>query len=120
MRIIIVLVAVTVATLQAQNPARLSFEEAVKIGLERNVLLKQQKNQLELNQVQKTAGYAAFLPNVNLTGTYQKQNGQQPNTTTGNLEDLSTTYFGTQVNAGVNLFNGSDTSLKAYIFGLIN
>jgi outer membrane protein len=106
MRIITVLVAVTVTALQAQNPAQLSFEEAVKIGLERNVLLKQQKNQLEFNQVQKTAGYAAFLPNVNLTGSYQKQNGQQPNTTTGNLEDLSTTYFGTQVNAGVNLFNG--------------
>jgi outer membrane protein len=100
------LVVMMATRLVAQNPAQLSFEEAVKIGLERNVLLKQQKNQLEFNQVQKMAGYANFLPNVNLTSTLQRQAGQQPNTTTGNLEDLQTTFFNAQLNGNLNVFNG--------------
>lgn len=90
----------------AQNPAELSFEEAVKIGLERNVLLKQQKNQLEFNQVQKMAGYAGLLPSLSVNATYQRQSGQQQNTTSGNLEDLKTDYLGGRLNANMNLFNG--------------
>jgi outer membrane protein len=90
----------------AQNPAQLTFEEAVKLGLERNVALKQQKNQLELSQAQKMAGYGNFLPSVNINSTFQQQAGQQPNTTTGNLEDLKTTYLGAQLNGNVTLFNG--------------
>jgi outer membrane protein len=90
----------------AQNPAQLTFEEAVKLGLERNVTLKQQKNQLELNQAQKMAGYGNFLPGINITSAFQQQAGQQPNTTTGNLEDLKTTYVGAQLNGNVTVFNG--------------
>jgi outer membrane protein len=52
------------------------------------------------------AGYAAFLPSLNVSGNVQKQSGQQPNTTTGDLENLQTTYMGAQFNSGMNLFNG--------------
>lgn len=100
---LLIVVAIHVS---GQNPAQLTFEEAVKIGLERNVTLKQQKNQLEFNQVQKTAGYANFLPSVSLNGTFQRQSGQQQNTTSGDLEDLKTDYFGARINGNLNLFNG--------------
>jgi outer membrane protein len=95
-----------IAFSQDGTPAVLTFNEAVHIGLKRNMLLNQQKNQLMANQAQKLAGYGNFLPNLNLTSNYTHQNGNQQNTTTGDLENLSTDYFGTQLNANLTLFNG--------------
>lgn len=91
---------------QDKNPAVLSFNEAVQIGLKRNVLLNQQKNQLMANQAQKLAAYGNFLPSLSLTSNYTHQNGNQQNTTTGDLEDLSTDYFGAQLNGNLTIFNG--------------
>jgi outer membrane protein len=91
---------------RTQTITNLTFEEAVKIGLERNVLLNQQKNQLVFNQAQKLNGIGNFFPSVNVTSTYQHQAGQQQNTTSGNLEDLSTDYFGSQINGNFTVFNG--------------
>lgn len=100
------LLVATVVTIRAQNPSQLTFEEAIRIGMERNVLIKQQQNQLEVNQTQKAASFGAFLPSVNVTTTFQRQEGQQPNTLNGDLEDLKTNYFGSQINGNLNLFNG--------------
>ena len=100
------LLLVSTLSIMAQKSGELTFEEAVKIGLERNVALNQQKNQLELNQVQKMAGIGNFLPTINVNSTFQRQGGQQPNTTTGDLEDLKTNYFGAQLNGNLTLFNG--------------
>ena len=50
----ILVIILTVTLAWAQNPiTKLTFEEAVTIGLERNMVLNQQKNQLEANQAQK-------------------------------------------------------------------
>lgn len=92
--------------IMGQNPARISFEEAIKLGLDRNILLKQQQNQLAFNQTQKANSYAIMLPSVNLTSTFQRQEGQQPNTLDGGLEDLKTNYLGAQFNGNLTLFNG--------------
>ncbi len=91
---------------RTQTITKLTFEEAVKIGLERNVLLNQQKNQLVFNQAQKLNGIGNFFPSINLTSTYQHQKGQQQNTTSGDLEDLSTDYFGSGINGNFTIFNG--------------
>ena len=99
----------TTILVAAQNPAQLTFEEAVKIGLERNVTLKQQKNQLELNQVQKMAGYANFLPSINATSRFLRQSGQQPSAQTGDLIDLKTNNFNASLNGNLTLFNGFRT-----------
>ncbi len=90
--------------LQAQ--VKLTFEESVKIGLKKNVALNQQKNQLIVNQEQRLNSYGNFLPNLNITGNYNHQSGQQPNSTTGDLEDLETDYIGAQFNASVPIFSG--------------
>jgi outer membrane protein len=91
---------------QDQPPAKLTFEEAVKIGLKRNVLLNQQKNQLEVNQAQKLNAVGTFIPGLNIGGYYQHQDGQQPNTISGDLEDISTDGTGAQLNANLIIFNG--------------
>src|SRR5687767_1185641 len=91
---------------QDQTPAKLTFEDAVKIGLKRNVLLNQQKNQLEVNQAQKLNAVGNFLPGLNAQGYYQHQTGQQPDQTTGDLVDSETDNAGYQLNANLPIFNG--------------
>jgi outer membrane protein len=91
---------------QDKTPAKLTFEEAVKIGLERNVTLNTQKNLLEVNQAQKLNAIGNFIPGLNVTGNMNHQDGQQQNQGTGELEDLKTDYAGYQLNANFILFNG--------------
>jgi len=109
-----VIASIICISLQAQNqsqvqdktPAKLTFEDAVKIGLKRNVLLNQQKNQLEVNQAQKLNAVGNFLPGLNAQGYYQHQTGQQPDQTTGDLVDSETDNAGYQLNANLPIFNG--------------
>lgn len=105
-RVFVITLLSSYFVISAQNPSQLTFEEAIKIGLERNVLLKQQQNQLTVNQMQRNNSYAVILPSVSLTSTFQRQEGQQPNTLDGGLEDLKTNYFGAQFNGNLTLFNG--------------
>jgi len=101
------LVVISTISLRAQvQVTKLTFEEAVAIGLQRNVILNQQKNQLEATQAQKLNAIGNYMPNLNITGQAQRQEGQQANTTNGNLEDLTTDYLGAQINAGLTVFNG--------------
>ena len=94
------------ASAQDQAPGKLTFEQAVKIGLKNNVTLNTQKNQLIVNQAQKLNAIGTFIPGLNAQGYYQHQAGQQPNTTTGNLEDIDTDYVQYQLNANLTIFNG--------------
>jgi len=103
---ILSLFSLTCYAQETKGKTILTFDEAVKIGLRKNVDLNQQKNQLVANQAQKLGAYGNFLPNLNLTGNFTHQEGQQQNTTSGNLEDLSTDYLGGQFNVNLNLFNG--------------
>jgi outer membrane protein len=89
-----------------QAPSKLTFEDAVRIGLEKNVTLNTQKNQLEATQALKLSSIGNYLPNLNVTGNLNHQSGQQQNQGTGELEDLNTDYAGYQVNASYTIFNG--------------
>ncbi|MBL7875997.1 MAG: TolC family protein [Cyclobacteriaceae bacterium] len=105
--VLILTIISPIGWLSAQSPVtKLTFEEAVVIGLQRNVILNQQKNQLEATQAQKLNAIGNYMPNLNLTGAFQRQEGQQANTTNGNLENLTTDYVGAQLNAGLTVFNG--------------
>jgi outer membrane protein len=108
-RIIFSVIASTLfLSLQAQDPspAKLTFEEAVKIGLEKNVTLNTQKNLLEVSQAQKLNSIGNFVPGVNIQGGLNHTSGQQQNQGTGELEDLNTDYVNYGVNANLTLFNG--------------
>lgn len=103
----LVLFVSAAGSLWAQNQvSKLTFEEAVAMGLQRNVILNQQKNQLEANQAQKLNAVGNYMPNLNITGAVQRQEGQQSNTTNGSLENLTTDYVGAQLNSNLTVFNG--------------
>lgn len=90
----------------SQAPAQLTYEEAISIGLKNNVLLNQQKNTLLSRHVAKTAGIAAFTPNIFAQGQYATNTGQQPDPENGDLKDLTISSLGASLNANLIIFNG--------------
>ncbi len=53
-----------VASAQELTKKTLTFEDAVKIALQNGMLLNQQKNNLELNQIQKTSNILGLGPTL--------------------------------------------------------
>jgi outer membrane protein len=85
---------------------KLTFKEAVKIGLEKNVNLNQQKNTLYSRQVQRNQSRAAFTPIVYAQGQASRNEGQQPNPTDGTFENLTVDQLFGSLNAEMPIFNG--------------
>lgn len=109
MRVIIFFLVVWVGSYQAQaqsDTVVLTFSEAVKIGLDKNVTLNQQKNTLYSRQVQRNQSRAAFLPSVGINGSASRTDGKQPNPDGGELVDLSNDYVTASIGAQMTLFNG--------------
>ena len=101
---------VAVLCVQAQDnnekPVTLTFQEAIKIGLKSNVILNQQKNILYSRHVAKTAGIAAFTPNIFAQGQVFTNTGQQPDPENGDLKNLTVTNASGSLNANLIVFNG--------------
>lgn len=93
-------------TQQEQDTFRLTYREAVRIALQNNLTLNQQKNNLIVRQVQKNQSIAAFLPSLSIQSSARHTDGQQPNPDGGELLDLSVDNVDANIQAGVVLFNG--------------
>lgn len=97
----------TLSEIQGQEMARkLTFKEAVKIGLEKNLNLNQQENLLISSQVNKSAGLLAMAPNVNITGNAGRNDGNSFNQQQGQVVNGVIDFFGANANANLPLFNG--------------
>ena len=96
----------SVIFVNAQDTLELPYREAVRIALENNLDLNQQKNILVARQVQKNQGVAAFLPGVAIQGSASHTDGQQPNPDGGELLNLSVDNVNANIQAGLTLFNG--------------
>lgn len=96
-----------VAFVHGQEPVKtLSFKEAVKIGLEKNLALNQQENFLIASQVNKTAGILRMAPSVNVTGNAGRNDGNSFNQQQGQVVNGVIDFFGANINANMPLFNG--------------
>lgn len=91
---------------QTDQSLRLPYKEAVKIALENNLNLNQQKNNLFSRHVQRNQSIAAFLPNLLVQGQATHTEGQQPNPDGGELLDLSVDNLNANIQSGITLFNG--------------
>ncbi len=89
-----------------QESISLSFEEAVKIALEKNVDLNTQKNNLEVSEARRLQGYGNFLPTVNASSFGQRTEGLQINPITGEGKNITSDQIGASVNANYTIFNG--------------
>jgi outer membrane protein len=104
-----ILISCVLGQVCAQETApviKLSHQDAVKIGLDKNLDLNQQKNTLFARQVQKNQSIAAFTPNLYIQGQAARNEGQQQNPENGNFEDLTVDNVGASLNAELTLFNG--------------
>jgi outer membrane protein len=91
---------------QTTDNSKLTYKEAVKIALEKNVNLNQQKNTLYSRQVAKNAAIANLGPNLFINGGGSRNIGQQPNPENGDLQNLTVDNFGASINAQITIFNG--------------
>ncbi len=109
---------------QNKSEAVLTLQQAVDIALQKNINVITAQNSLESQQSMVTAAYGNFLPSLNASGGWSKQENHQPGTepTTYNLGGSlitipgssgvsSTNYYQTSLRAGLTLFDGfSNTS----------
>ena len=91
---------------EKQDSTVLTFEEAVKIALRNNVTLLQQRNNLELSQMQKLSAIASMGPNVSLNAQAVRINGNSFNQQQGKVINGVRDNVNGVLQADINLFNG--------------
>ncbi|MBY0436424.1 MAG: TolC family protein [Cyclobacteriaceae bacterium] len=97
----------TTLSLQGQTASKvLTFEEAVKIAMKNSVLLNQQRNNLELSQMQKASAIASAGPNVSLNATASQFSGNSFNQQVGQVVNGVRDNISGSLNANMNLFSG--------------
>lgn len=84
----------------------LTFNEAIKIAMQKSYMLNQEKNNLELAQMRRTQALAAFGPTLTASGTAQQTNGNFFNQNEGRVINGVTDRVSGSVSAGMTLFNG--------------
>ena len=91
---------------QSTGPADLTYQEAVKIALDRNVTLNTQKNQLYSSQAQRLQSYANYLPSITANGNLGKYSGQGQDPNNGDFVDLKYNFLNANLGANIIIFNG--------------
>ncbi|MFM8913073.1 MAG: TolC family protein, partial [Flammeovirgaceae bacterium] len=90
-----------------QNATKvLTFEEAIKIALRNSVVLNQQRNNLALNQMQKTSSIASIGPNVSATISASRFDGNSFNANAGAVVNGIRDNVSGSISANMNLFSG--------------
>jgi len=87
----------------------LMFEEAIQIALRNNILLNQQRNNLDFNQAQKQAAWASIAPNINATGNASRRQGNSFSPQEGRAVNGTFDNASASINANLNVFNGLST-----------
>jgi len=106
--IVVFMLLVSVGSVAAQSKV-LTFAEAVRIAMQNSVSLNTQRNNLEVNQMFKTAGYVSMGPNVSLNATAVRIDGNSFNPQTGTVINGIRDNVTGSVNANINLFSGFQT-----------
>ncbi len=91
---------------QQQLPPKLSFKEAVKIGLQNNVILNQQKNQLEYTQINKTSSLLQMGPSIQANGDAYRNDGNSFNQNEGRVVNGVIDFVNGNVSANMPVFSG--------------
>ena len=84
----------------------ITFDEAVRIALDKNIELKKAENQVTLQESNVQAEKGDFLPNLNLSSRPSRSWGLTFDQTSGRLVSESSDFFSVGANSSVNLFNG--------------
>jgi len=91
---------------RAQDTLRLSFQDAVKIGLDNNVTLRRESNNLEVSIANRKEARALYAPGVGGYIGGQKINGQQFNDLTGEAFRDNTDFANVGIGIRYTIFDG--------------
>lgn len=91
---------------QAQQTQQLTFDDAVRMALDQNYLLKRSANTVRLQESTVSSERASFYPNLNFSTNTSRNFGFGFDQTTGNTFNEKSDRLSLGFNAGVNLFNG--------------
>lgn len=94
------------ASLLGQAPKVLTFQQAVKIGLDNNLALNQQENLLISSRVAKTAGVMGMTPTVSINGNAGRQDGNSFNQQQGQVVNGVVDFIGANASTQLPLFQG--------------
>jgi outer membrane protein len=109
----VILFYCTATTAQEAPPARLTFKEAVSIGMKNNLALKRQKNQLEYTQINKTSSMLQLGPTVQAQANAGRVDGNSFNNQTGEVVNGVVDYLNGSISANMPIFSGM-TTLNTY------
>jgi outer membrane protein len=90
-------------------PIRMTFKDAVKIGLENNMTLNQQENTLLSTRMSKTAAMLGFGPTVTINGSAGRNDGNSFNQQQGQVVNGVVDFVSANINASMPLFNAFNT-----------
>ena len=93
------------------TPVVLSFKDAVRLGMQNNLTLTQQKNQLDYTQINKTSTLLQLGPSVQGNWDLYRNDGNSFNQNEGKVVNGVIDYVGGSVSASMPVFTG---------FGMLN
>lgn len=97
---------ISVTSLLAQTTNVLSFREAVKIGLDNNITLNQEKNRLEYTQINKNASLLQMGPSIQADASAYRVDGNSFNQNIGEVVNGKIDYVNGSISANMPVFNG--------------
>lgn len=97
---------IAVAASAQQPSTTLTYDQAVSRGLEKNLTLNQNKNQLAYTEVAKSAALLQLAPSVSASANAYQVQGNFFNQNAGAVVNGKIDYLGGSIDAGVTLFNG--------------
>ena len=90
----------------SQAPTKLTFRDAVKIGMENNVTLNQQKNQLNYTQINKTSSLLQMGPGIDASANAYRSDGNSFNQSEGVVVNGVFDNVNASIGASMPIFNG--------------
>lgn len=90
----------------AQQPQRITFDEAVRIALEKNIPLKQAENEAELSSIDVSRARMNFFPDLSFATNGSQDYGRNFSQGEGRIINEATQSLSVGASAGINLFNG--------------
>ena len=90
----------------AQEVRQITFDEAVRIALDQNLVLKQAANDVELQAIQVSRNRADFYPSLSFSGGGSQSYGRNFIQDEGRIVNETTENVNYGIQTGVNVFNG--------------
>ena len=90
----------------AQEPQRITLDDAIRIGLDQNYQMKQWVNNVRLREIDVRSARSAFLPTFNMFTNSGRNYGLSFDTNIGELRTTTNDRLSVGASTGITLFNG--------------